>query len=83
MVAGDEFQPFLAAVRGAYGAARDAEGELAADLEVWLAALDGLGGARVAVDPEDQPVCRHLAAPAARRRHPAPFADRPRPAQQR
>ncbi len=61
-MAGDEFGPFLAAVRGAYAAAREAEGELTADLEVWLAALDGLSGARVAVEPEDQPVCRHLAA---------------------
>lgn len=61
-MAGDKFEPFLAAVRGAYAAARDAEGELTADLEVWLAALDGLGGARVAVEPEDQPVCRYLEA---------------------
>ncbi len=62
MVAGDRFEPFLAAVGGAYGAARDAEGELTADLEVWLAALDGLSGARLPVDAEDQPVCRYLAA---------------------
>ncbi len=61
-MAGGGFEPFLAAVRGAYAAARDAEGELSADLEVWLAALDGLSGARVAVDAEDQPVCRYLAA---------------------
>ena len=62
MVAGDGFEPFLAAVRGAYGAARDAAGELTTDLEVWLAALDGLSGARLPVDAEDQPVCRYLAA---------------------
>jgi mannose-6-phosphate isomerase-like protein (cupin superfamily) len=62
VVARDEFGPFLAAVRGAYAAARDADPELTADLDVWLAALDGLSGARVPVDPEDQPVCRHLAA---------------------
>ncbi len=62
MVAGDKFGPFLGAVRGAYGAARDAGGELTADLEVWLAALDGLGGERIDVEPEDQPVCRYLAA---------------------
>jgi hypothetical protein len=62
MVAGDKFEPFLAAVRGAYSAARDAEGELSADLEVWLAALDGLSGARLPVEPEHQPVCRYLAA---------------------
>ena len=57
-----EFGPFLAAVRGAYGAARDAEGELTADLDVLIAALDGLRGARVPVDAEDQPVCRYLTA---------------------
>ena len=62
MVAGDKFEPFLAAVRGAYGAARDAEGELTADLDVLIAALDGLSGERVPVDAEDQPVCRYLAA---------------------
>lgn len=62
MVAEDEFEPFLAAVRGAYGAARDREPDLTADLEVLLAALDGLDGARVPVESEDQPVCRHLAA---------------------
>lgn len=61
-MAGDEFGPFLAALRGAYAAARDAEPALTADLEVWLAALDGLGGERIAVEPEDQPVCRHLTA---------------------
>lgn len=55
-----EFGPFLTAVRGAYGAARDADGELTADLDIWLAALDGLGGARVPVEPEYQPVCRYL-----------------------
>ncbi len=55
-----EFAPFLDAVRGAYATARDAEGELTADLDVWLAALDRLGGARVPVDAEEQPVCRHL-----------------------
>ncbi len=60
MIAEDGFGPFLAAVRDAYGAARDADGELTADLDVWLAALDGLGGARVPVDAEDQQVCRHL-----------------------
>jgi len=59
-VAEFEFGPFLAAVRGAYGAARDADGELTADLDVWLAALDGLGGAMAPVEPEDQPVCRYL-----------------------
>ncbi len=62
MAAGDEFGLFLAAVRGAYAAARDADPELTADLDVLLAALDGLSGARVPVDPEDQPVCRYLAA---------------------
>ena len=62
MVAGDRFAAFLAAVRGAYAAARDAEPALTADLDLVLAALDGLGGARVPVDPEDQPACGHLAA---------------------
>ncbi len=62
MVAGDKFGPFLAAVRGAYATARDGDGELAADLEVLIAALDGLSGERNAIDPEDQPVCRYLAA---------------------
>ena len=54
-----EFGPFLTAVRGAYAAARDADRELTADLDVWLAALGRLGGARVPVDARDQPVCRH------------------------
>ncbi len=62
MGAGDRFGAFLAAVRGAYAAARAAEPDLAADLDVLLAALDGLSDARVPVDPEDQPVCRYLAA---------------------
>ncbi len=55
-----EFGPFLTAVRDAYAAARDVDVELTADLDVWLAALEDLGGARVPVDAEDQPVCRHL-----------------------
>lgn len=58
----DEYGPFLAAVRGAYGAGRDADPELTASLDALLVALNGLGGERIAVDPEDQPVCRHLAA---------------------
>ncbi len=62
MVAGDKCGPFLAVVRGAYAAAHDAEPGLTADLDVLIAALDCLGGARVPVDPEDQPVCRHLGA---------------------
>jgi len=62
VVAGDKFGPFLAAVRGAYAAAREADGELTANLDVPIAALDRLSGARIAVDAEDQPVCRYLAA---------------------
>ena len=53
-----EFGPFLTAVRGAYAAARDADRELTADLDVWLAALDGLGGARVPVDAEERQTAR-------------------------
>jgi hypothetical protein len=53
MLAEDRFGPFLAAVRGAYRAARDSEPDLTADLEILLAALDGLSGARVPVESED------------------------------
>jgi hypothetical protein len=58
----DKFGPFLAAVRGAYAAARGADPELTADLDILLAALDRLSGARIAVDRENQPVCRYLTA---------------------
>ncbi len=62
MVDRDDFAVFVAAVRGAYDAARESEPALVADLDILIAALDGLSGERAPVAREDQPVCRHLAA---------------------
>ena len=62
MVDKDDLAAFVAAVRGAYSAGRETEPALVADFDILIAALDGLTGERVPVDPEDQPVCRHLEA---------------------
>ncbi len=62
MVNENDLAVFVAAVRGAYSAGRETEPALVADLDILIAALDGLTGERVPADPEDQPVCRHLEA---------------------
>lgn len=62
MTLGGGFGAFLAVLRDAYRGARAAEPALAADLDILLAALDALPGTQVPVEPEEQPVCRHLGA---------------------